>query len=37
MFDKNKMRILESKVIPGDDLELPYFFVRDNIFPLKTS
>ena len=27
MFDKNKMNIPESEVIPGDDLELPYFLV----------
>ena len=25
MFDKNKMNTPESKVIPGDDLELTYF------------
>ena len=35
MFDKNKMGIPESKMILGDDLELPYFLVGDKVFPLK--
>ena len=35
MFDKNKMNIPESEEITGDDLEVPYFLVGDEIFPLK--
>ena len=30
------MNIPESEKIPGDELELPYFLVGDEIFPLQT-
>ena len=33
-FGNDEMSIPESEKILGDDLELPYFFVRDEIFPL---
>lgn len=35
-FGNDEMSIPESEKILGDDLELPYFFVRDEIFPLQT-
>ena len=35
-FENDEMSIPESEKILEDDLELPYFFVRNEIFPLQT-
>ena len=35
-FVNGEMSIPESEKIPGVDLELPYFLVGDEIFPVQT-
>ena len=35
-FGDGELSISESEKILGDDLELPYFLVGDEIFPLQT-
>ena len=34
-FKDNSLNVLEGSKIPGKDVELPYFLVGDEIFPLK--
>ena len=36
IFGNGEMSIPESEKILGDDLELPYFLVGDEILPLQT-
>ena len=35
-FEDNSLNVPEGSKIPGMDVELPYFLVGDEIFPLKT-
>ena len=35
-FEDNSLNVPEGSKIPGIDVELPYFLVRDEMFPLKT-
>ena len=35
-FEDNSLNVPEGSKIPGMDMELPYFLVGDEIFPLKT-
>ena len=35
-FEDNSLNVSEGSKIAGMDVELPYFLVRDEIFPLKT-
>ena len=35
-FEGNSLNVPEGSKIPGIDVELPYFLVGDEIFPLKT-
>ena len=35
-FEDNSLNVPEGSKMPGMDVELPYFLVGDEIFPLKT-
>lgn len=35
MFEREEMNLPESETIEGDKLQMPYFLVGDEIFPLK--
>ena len=35
-FEDNSLNVPEGGKIPGMDVELPYFLVEDEIFPLKS-
>ena len=34
-FENNTLNLAESEVLPGTNLDIPYFLVGDEIFPLK--
>ena len=34
-FENNTLNLSESEVLPGTNLDIPYFLVGDEIFPLK--
>ena len=34
-FENNTLNLPESKVLPGKKVDIPYFLVGDEIFPLK--